>query len=160
MNKIIARCVFISSIAVYFTVSVSAPWVFSDNNTFLREFVNHEFMNLLGVIVAITLASAANLHLQFNQIEDSVKRTILIKTRIAIKRSAFWLIGLFSLGFLLVMIKPLLPTNEISMSLVNGAAILIVIFNILVLTDLTQLAFNIPPIFKMLDDEETDETNT
>ncbi len=157
MNKIIARCIFICAIAAYFIMSVSAPWVLSDGNTFLRDFVNHEFLNLLGVIVAITLASAANLHLQFNQIEDSIKKTVLTKTRIATKRSAFWLIGLFSLGLLLVLMKPLLPANEISMSLLNGAAVLVVIFNLLVLADLTQLAFSIPPMFKMLGDEDTDE---
>ncbi len=156
MNKTISRCILISSIAVYFIISVCAPWVLSDKNSFLRDFVNHEFLNLLGVIVAITLASAANLHLQFNQIEDAAKKIILIKTRMAVRRSASWLIGLFSLGLLLVLIKPLLPLSDISMSLANGLAILIVIFNILVLTDLTQLAFSIPPMFKLLEDENND----
>lgn len=153
MNKIVARCVFISSIAVYIVLSISAPWVLGDKNEFLKNFVNHEFLNLLGVIVAITLASAANLHLEFNKIEDMAKREILPRTRAKVKLSSIWLIALFALGFLTVTVKPLIPYSEISTSLVNGIAVLIVIFNILVLIDLTQLVFRIEPIYKINSDE-------
>lgn len=154
MNKVIARCIFISSTGAYLAISVCAPWVLSDKNAFFASFVNHELLNLLGVIVAITLASAANLHLEFNRIEDAAKKIILTKTRAAVKRSALWLIALFALAFLIVIIKPLIPANDIGYSLLNGMAVLIVLFNLLVLVDLTQLVFRIQPKFKMLSDEE------
>ena len=117
---------------------------------------------MLGVIVAITLASTANLHLQFNQIEDTAKKEILRNTRSSVRRSAWWLIYLFSMGLLLVIIKPLLPESDLCMALANGGAILIVVFNILVLTDLTKLAFSIPPRFKLFDNDEneTEETDS
>jgi hypothetical protein len=39
-----------------------SSWL-SDDNTFLKNFVNQELLAVLGVIVTITLASAASLHL-------------------------------------------------------------------------------------------------
>lgn len=156
MNKTIARCIFIVLLGAYVTISISAPWVLSDQNNFLKQFVNHEFLNLLGIIVAITLASAANLHLEFNKIEDTAGREFLSKTRASVKRSASWLIGFFSLGFLLVIAKPLVPVGEIITAFINGLAVVIVVFNILVLIDLTQLVFKIGPMFKLFQEDENE----
>lgn len=68
-----------------------------------------------------------------------------------------WLIVMFWIGFLVVITKPLLPASEIAIALVNGSAILIVLFYILVLIDLTQLVFRIDPIFKMLPNENEEQ---
>lgn len=155
MNKIIARCIFIVSIGVWIVLSVSEPWVLSDQNKFLREFVNHELLNVLGVIMAITLASAANLHLEFNKIEDAANRTFLTKTRSAVKLSAFSLITLFSLAVVAVVIKPHVSESDVAMSFVNGFALLIVLFNILVLVDLTKLVFSIEPLHKFITKDES-----
>ena len=157
MNKTIQRCAFIVSVGAYLVVSVCAPWVLSDQNSFLKDFVNHELLNLLGVIVAITLASAANLHLEFNKIEDLAQKEFLLRTRMSVRRSASWLIGLFALAFLIVLIKPMMLVGDISTSLINGLAVLIVIFNILVLIDLTQLVFKIEPLFKILPKDDNKE---
>lgn len=147
MNKNVSRCLFICVAAVCLISSISAPSLLSDQNAFLRDFVNHEFLNLLGVIVAITLASSANLHLEFNKIEEHAGRAVLTSTRGAVKRSAGWLIAVFCLAFFISLIKPLLPDSEVAMSLVNSIVILIFLFNILVLIDLTRLVFRIEPEF-------------
>lgn len=63
------------------------------------------------------------------------------------------MIGLFAVGFLLVLAKPLIVTGDISGAFVNGFAILIVLFNILILADITHLVFRIDPMFKMLGDQ-------
>lgn len=160
MNKIISNCIFIILCGVYISISLCAPWILSDNNIFLKNFVNHQFLNLLGIIIAITLASTANLHLEFNKIEEMAKDTILSKTRVSVKKSAFCLIGLFSAGFLLVIVKPLIQYSAISSALLNGAAILIVAFNILVLIDLKQLVFKIQPMFKMIPQDQGEKDST
>ena len=54
-------------------VAARPEWA-SDQNSFLRNFVTHEFLSLLGVILAITLASVANIHLEFNKIEERYQR--------------------------------------------------------------------------------------
>ncbi len=155
MNKIVARCIFIVAIGMWVVLSVAAPWVLGDKNTFLKNFVNQEFLNVLGVFVAITLASTANLHLEFNNIEYAVRKTFLTGTRAAVKRSAFSMIVIFVLAVVVVVVKPLVDSNsEIAMSFMNGLALLLVLFNMLVLTDLTQLVFRIEPLHKMTGEDE------
>lgn len=150
MNKTIAKCSLISSIAVWIILSLATPWVLGDGNSFLREFVAHEFLNFLGVVVTITLASAANLHLELNKFEEQAKRRIFTNTRYLVKRSAYWMISMLLIAFLVVISKPLaLGDNPslITSSLFNGAAVLIIFFNILVLIDLCQTAFKLEPNF-------------
>lgn len=150
MNKIIARCIFTVAIGVWIVLFTAAPWTISDKNEFLKHFVGGDLLNVLGVILAITLASAANLHLEFNNIENIVKTTFLSRTRSAVKKSAFSLIILFVIAVTVVVVKPLVISNENSEAFMNGAALLIVIFNMLVLTDLTFLVFSIEPLHKMV----------
>ena len=150
MNKTISYCIVIVSIGVWIILSIVEPWVLNDTNTFLRDFVNHELLNVLGVIMAITLASAANLHLEFNKIEDAAKKTILSGTRAKVKTSSFFMIYLFILAVVVVVVKPHFTVSEVTTSFFNGLALLIVIFNILVLVDLTKLVFSIQPIHKIV----------
>tara|TARA_B100001939_G_C16651448_1_gene491961 strand:- start:124 stop:585 length:462 start_codon:yes stop_codon:yes gene_type:complete len=150
MNKTIARCTFISSIAVWIILSLSAPWVLSDENGFLKGFVNHEFLNFLGVVVTITLASTANLHLELNKFEERVKKRIFVNTRNSVKRSAYWMISMLLIALLLVVSKPLIVSvtpSLIASSLLNGGALLIILFNVLILIDLCQTAFKLEPNF-------------
>lgn len=155
MNKTVSNCIFVVSIGVWVAVSLAAPWVLSDKNEFLKGFVAHELLPVLGVFVAITLASTASLHLEFNRIEYAVKKTFLSGTRAAVKKSAISLIALFAMASALVVVKPLLDTqSEVAMAIVNGLALLILIFNLLVLVDLTQLVFKIEPIHKLLGEED------
>lgn len=155
MNKTIARCTFISASIAWIVLSLTEPWVLGDSNRFLKNFVNHEILNFLGVIVAITLASSANIHLEFNKIEERAKERILSRTRISVKKSAFWLIGMLVLSIIIVVSKPHFGTSDIATSLVNGAALLIILFNVLILIDLTQLVFSIEPHIRELADEDT-----
>ncbi len=91
MNRTVALCIFICSAATCVVLSVVAPTVLSDRNSFLKGFVSHELLVLLGVIVTITLASAANLHLELNKLEEPVRKRVFGPTRAAIKRAAYWL---------------------------------------------------------------------
>jgi len=160
VSKVISRCIFTAAVGVWIVLSVSSPWVLSDKNSFLKDFVGGDLLNVLGVILAITLASSANLHLAFNSIENEVKKTFLVRTRAAVKKSAFSLIILFVIAVVAVVVKPLLPQSEISMSIVNGICLLVVLFNILVLTDLTALVFRIGPLYEIIPDNEKDKRPT
>lgn len=132
-------------------VAVRPEWV-SDQNTFLRDFVNHEFLNLLGVILAITLASVANIHLEFNKIEERYQKAGLSQSRMNIKKAAYWLIGLFVIGVIIVTVKPLINQGPVGEGITNSAALLIVLWHVLILIILTQLVFAIPPHFNRDED--------
>jgi len=145
MNRTLSYGALILFVGVSIALVAARPnWV-SDQNGFLQNFVNHEFLNLLGVILAITLASVANLHLEFNKIEEKHQREGLQRTRQSVKKSAYWLIGLFITGVVIVVIKPLLAGGETAEAVANMAALFIVLWQVLILVNLTQLVFAIPP---------------
>jgi hypothetical protein len=154
MNKTVARCVFICAVSVWLVLSLAAPWALSDqHNTFLKNFVNHELLAFLGVVVTITLASCTSLHLELNKLEEAEQRRGFEPTRTAIRRSAVSLVTMLIIAVILTVAKPLvLPDDpvkqQIATSLVNGAALLIVLFNVLVLIDLTLAALKLQPRIK------------
>jgi hypothetical protein len=128
-------------------MAVGAPAVLSDDNAFLKNFINHEMLNILGVIVAITLASAAQLHLTLNGIEERLGiPNCFLKTRAGVQSSVYWLIGLFLIALLLMVIKPLVALSHWSQTIANGAAIIIVVWNALILVSLTQAVFAVSAV--------------
>jgi hypothetical protein len=121
------------------------PDALSDRgNRFLSGFVNHELLSFLGVVVTITLASVANLHLELNKLESASGKRFP-KTRKSIRLSAYSLIGGLVFGFLIVATKPLIGDGVYVLAIWNSAAIIVIIFNILVLVDLTQATLSLPP---------------
>ena len=64
MKKFIILVAFI----LFCSVSTVVKPEFLANNVFLVEFVNQELLALLAVILAITFASVANIHLALNRI--------------------------------------------------------------------------------------------
>lgn len=124
-------------------ISCAHPQWLSDNNAFLKGFVNHELLAVLGVIVTITLASAASLHLELNRLEDATNENFS-EARTATKAYAYLLIALFALALVLVVLKPLLAINAHLEAAFNGTAIWIITINILSLMDLTGAVFAIP----------------
>ena len=135
--------------------TVSALWpcyLSDDGNSFLKGFVNQELLSFLGVIVTITLASAANLHLEFNRVQDRT-REALPEARGAVKAYAILLMVLFAGAFALVILKPLLAIKPIANAGFNSVAIVIVALSILSLADLTLAIFRIPPLESLDNDD-------
>lgn len=132
--------------AVAVCIVAAQPVWLSDANPFLRNFVNHEFLNLLGVILAITLASVVNVHFEFNKIEERYQRAGALQTsRANLRKNTNFLIGLFLVAVLLVVVKPLVAAGDAGEALVNSGALFIVLWHVLILISLTRLAFAIPP---------------
>lgn len=129
---------------VLLTVSACQPFLLSDKgNAFLKGFVNQELLSFLGVIVSITLASAGNIHLELNKLQDQTGSPFL-STRRAIKLSAFSLIGFLAAASGLVVIKPLFGDDINATAACNSIAISLVVFSIFVLIDLTRTTLGIP----------------
>ncbi len=154
MNKVVARCLFLCVCTVLIVLSVVTPQALDDSNGFLRGFVNQELLSLLGVIVTITIASATNLHLELNKMEEAAQRRGFPGTRATIRAAVRWLLCLFVVAVLLVVAKPVIaPDGRGTVAaLVNGASLGLVLFNVLVLWDLSYAALQLGP---RLDDEES-----
>jgi hypothetical protein len=145
MTRNIAICSLIAAFAVVLICAIYNPAYLSDQNTFMHHFVNHELLALLGIIMTITLASAAGLHLEFNKIEEKFQKSGLTSTRRGVVQGAYGLIFSFLFAIVLVVFKPLLPHSEAAEAIVNGLALILLLFNVMILLDLTQLAFSIKP---------------
>ena len=148
MSRILGYSTLIAFAAGSVAIVASRPdWV-SDQNGFLKNFVNHEFLSLLGVILAITLASVANIHFEFNKIEEQQQKIFLVKSRQNLKKNTFWLIGLFCAAVALVTVKPIVCGGAVAEGIINLGAVMIVLWHVLILLSLTQLAFVIGPVIK------------
>lgn len=145
MTPVVACCSIIVSIGLVVAFAVSAPEALSDKNAFLANFVNHEILNVLGVILAITLASAGQLHLALNKLEEQYKRPGGMRgTRGQVHRAAYWLIGFFVAAVVLVVAKPRIALEPWLQTLFNGAGLIILLCNVLVLISITQIIFKVP----------------
>ncbi|MGH1417550.1 MAG: hypothetical protein ACRBCJ_01695 [Hyphomicrobiaceae bacterium] len=148
MNKGLAYGILCAFIAASIALIAARPEWVDDSNRFFREFVNHEFINVLGVILAITLASAAQIHLAFNRIEERYKvRNALEKTRGELRNNAYWLIGLFLFGVVIVVTKPVVCSGPTGQAFFNLTALLVLVWHVLILVSLTQLVFSIESEF-------------
>ena len=145
MTRTIGFCALICAATIVIILASYSPAIISDKNDFLHHFVNQELLGLLGIIMTITLASIASLHLEFNKIEERYKRRGLTKSRHGIMQNAYCLIGLFFLSVIIVVAKPVAHGGEAVEGLFNGAALIVLLWNILILIEITQTAFAIQP---------------
>ena len=147
--KVNALYVGLAAVAIVLASMVTCrPAWMSDDNQFLREFVNHEYLNVLGVIFAISLASLAQAHLSLNRIEEQRQEEYFNETRREIKKAAHLLIGLFGLAVVIVIGKPLACTTQTETAIANSFAIFILAMYVLVLLDITMAVFDLKPDIK------------
>jgi hypothetical protein len=145
MNKTICFVLLIVAAALVLACAICAPGVLSDQNTFFVTFIGPDLLEILGVILAITLASSAQLHLEFNKIEERFKMRGLTKTRASVRQDTYALIFLFVIGIAIVVCKPLLAAADWSQTIFNGLALLVLLANVLLLVSLTRTTFSISP---------------
>lgn len=151
MPRALPWTILIGLMAVLLSISFAAPDLLNDRNSFLRNFVNHEFLATLGFIVAVTLASAASVHFELNRLEDATGKTFK-RARGGLRKSAYSLVALFAAAGFIVVLKPLVSEPH-KIAVANSLALLILYFNLSVLLDLTRTVFKIPPVsaIKQLD---------
>ncbi|WP_343683927.1 hypothetical protein [Asticcacaulis sp.] len=146
MNVTIGSCVMIGWLVISTCVVICAPQILSDDNAFLKGFVNHEFLGFMGVIVTITLASAGNLIIELNKMSEKIGKDVFPKTKRSVKDSAYYLIAFLVMSVFLVILKPVLTNTPQGEAIANSLAIALILASIMALTDLTRTAFNLEPI--------------
>ena len=147
MSKAVSYCLLIVVGFFLLSATVFKPDVLSDSNKFLADFVNQNILAILGVVLTITLASAAQIHLALNEVENKAKKVIFTKTRSGVHSSSYWLIGLFFLSILVALVKPYFMASIPWQSFFNGAALFILFWMVLIMASLMRLVFAIKPNF-------------
>ena len=146
MKKFIVLVAFILFCAVS---TVSEPTFLAKNN-FLQQFVNHEILALLAIILAITFASMANIHLALNRIVMRAfgRRTALGQrsseaVRREINSNAWWLFWAFIVCVISLIVKGSMPDHVYIVSAMNGVALTVLLLNVLVFYDIYRAIFAI-----------------
>lgn len=142
-SKCIPWCILIVAAGSVLCLSAATPDVLSDKNIFLKGFVGDGFLDVLGVILAITLASSAQLHLSLIHIEEKNGKSGFYRVRKSLKEACSCLIYLFVFSLVLVVVKPMLSFSNWSQSLFNGSALFVLIWYVLILISITEGTFAI-----------------
>lgn len=148
MKQILSFVFLIVSLACVVCVSAYAPRWIDDDNTFLKAFISQDLLSILGVILAITLASASQIHLKFNDLEERAGKFFLSNSRKEVKQASYALLFSFVLAVLLVIVKPLFVAHNLGVSFINGFGIWLLFFNILILFDITAGIFSVGPVIR------------
>lgn len=133
----------IAIIAVMALVSIYDRSVFSDDNVFLKDFLDNDLLSVLGFVTAVTLASAASIHLQLNSLEIQRGQEFSL-TKDGLRRSSLTLIFAFFISLVIVVLKPVFHGNEWVQIAANIGGLTMVIVSLEVLWDITVTTFRIP----------------
>ncbi|MES2444905.1 MAG: hypothetical protein V4574_18940 [Pseudomonadota bacterium] len=119
-------------------------------NKFLSGFVTYEIMSFLIVILTITFASVANIHLSISRTQTAIKDTTtrerieesFAKPLRAETRSSAWLLfWALAICTVALLVKGQFQENQYVLSAVHGVAVLVLITNAVVLHDIYATVF-------------------
>jgi hypothetical protein len=124
--------------------------IFLAHNSFLDKFAGEGAIALLAVILTVTLASVANIHVAINRIvlkgfKDDIEkgRKAAMPARKEINENAWLLLIVFVLSIILVFVKEIDPSQIYIKSLVNGSVLIFLLINALVLYDIYKVVFKL-----------------
>ncbi|MFH1555539.1 MAG: hypothetical protein ABII76_11825 [Pseudomonadota bacterium] len=136
------------------------PHLFSDQNDFLKGFVNHELLGFMGVIVTITLVSTTNLFVELHKLEARYGKDSFKNSRKDVKDSAYAMIIFLILSLVIVVAKPIFPGTYTWQSVFNLSALTLVISSAFMLFDITQAGFNVAPLTGNNEKPDDNRSNT
>lgn len=124
------------------SVSLFEPKLLADNS-FLDDFIGSQILSLLAIILTITLASVANIHLALNRIiESKFKDDFLLgykgaePVRKEINSNAWMLFWSFLICILLLLINGQFGKITYVQSFVYGICLIILVLNVCVLYEI------------------------
>lgn len=146
--KYVFYTIFFGAAAILGAVIVCRPELLA-GNVFLRGFINHELVNILSVIVTVTAASGANLHLSFNRAEEALGREGLFQSaRREVTKSVMILLVAFGATIVTLIFRSYWLDHETVLATFNAACLMILLLNVLVLIDLTTAIFELHPFIR------------
>jgi magnesium-transporting ATPase (P-type) len=121
---------------VLVVISVTAPEIMSENK-FLEGFINQEILSIMAVIMTISIATIATIHIWFNELEAKHETRVFGGARREINQSAFYFVFLFVAQLVCLIVRSLhiFADNETAISLFNGASLLLLLLSVITLLD-------------------------
>lgn len=163
--KIVRYGIFFCSATVVFAIVVCRPSWLVDNK-FIDEFVGPELLSLLVVILTITFASVANIHLSLHRFTVSAskeRRESIRDIRTEINYNAWLIFSAFVICVISLFVKGTVGDNLVGEAVTNGVCLLVLLLNVLVMHDLYHAIFALvstdtPQSIKSKKDDQLDFT--
>ncbi len=130
----------IAALAVATVVAVVDPAILDDSNSFLKSFIAGDLLNVIGVVLAIFLPSAATLYLKLAELEIRL-RANLSDAKGQVVSSTIIVLLLFIGTVILLIFKGLTDGLGRDAAMYNGVALVLLLAHILVLFDITRAVF-------------------
>lgn len=121
------------------TISIVRPKFLSDNK-FLSDFINHEYINILAVIVTVSMVSVVQLHLEYTRIERRFKAKVFQLPRKAINDAALLLTSLLVFAFILSFLRASFTGIDTFVSVIFTLALATILEAIFAMYGLVQTA--------------------
>lgn len=125
----------IVSLAAGVAISICKPEFLAENR-FLEGFVNHEYINVLAVIVTVSMVSVVQIHLEYTRIERRFKVKVFGDARRAVNSSALILTGMLALAFAISFVRAQVGDEKVAVSIVHTIALLTILEAIFIMYDL------------------------
>lgn len=142
--------------ALLVAVSICSPETLSKNQ-FLDEFVNHEYINVIAVIVTVSLVSVTQIHLEYSRIERRFDVRVFGEARGTINLGALILTSMLLLAFLISFVRAEVSTDLVQLSLTHGAALLTILASVFIMYDLVRTVYVLAAEEPIGDDEQEDD---
>lgn len=126
------------------SIAIFRPDFFAENKL-LDDFVNHEFINLMAIVVTVSLVSVVHLHMEYTRIERKVQKRAFEGSRRSVNKNGVILIVLFALSFIISFIKGM-PQIKCSLelkSIIHVIAMLSVFECVWIMYELIRTAYTI-----------------
>jgi len=125
---------------VFSVLSMCRPELLSQNR-FLVDFVNHNFVSVLAVIVTVSLVSITQINLEYSRIERRFKQRVFEKPRRTLNLGAFILTTSLFLGFGLSFLRAEFSSNDVAVSFIHSVCLLIVFEVVFIMYDLIRTVY-------------------
>lgn len=158
MAKIVALIVLAGVVA---GVVVCRPHWLSENE-FLKQFVSHEVLGLMSVILTVTLASVANIHLALNRIvirrfkSDPKLRSAAEGVKGELKDNVWLIFWGFVLAIVVLLVKGLNEGDQLVVAITTGIVIWALFLFILCMYDIYKVVFGIVDLEMAIGHEAND----
>jgi hypothetical protein len=126
--------------ALFVGLAVCSPSTLAQNK-FLDEFVNHEYINVLAVIVTVSLVSVTQIHLEYSRIERRFKTRVFQDARRTVNLGALLLTSMLVLAFVISFVRAEVSEDLLMLSIVHGAALLTVLTSVFIMYDLVRVVY-------------------
>lgn len=127
------------------SITIGHPSYLSDNE-FLKDFAKSQVLNILAVIMTITIASIATIHIWFNELEEKHQKKVFGAARREINQAAFALMIIFLAQLAVLIIRSAFGSESKEViAAFTSITILLVFTSVLTLWDIMAVVRALTP---------------